>query len=207
MTPTLSVIIPTVGRPALMRILEDLQPDLGDHDEVLVVGDGDYPQAALIVSAMGDERFAYYPGPVTACYGNAQRQYGMTLARGSHLCFFDDDDRVLTGGLRILRVLAGRYPSHLTLTRMIDKHGLLLWAEPELKQGNVSTQMILVPNIPSCLGTWGARYEGDYDFIASTVARGWPIHWSTTILADCRPCLNPSLPPASPATASSIAPT
>ncbi len=188
MTPTLSIIVPTVGRPSLMRLLEELQPDLGDHDEVLVIGDGPQEKAAWIVSTFVDPRMRYLPGPETHCFGNAQRQYGMTQAMGSHLCFFDDDDQVLTGGLRILQVLATKRPNTFTLTRMLDKHGLLLWRKPEVVQGNVSTQMILCPNDRAKLGQWGARYEGDCDFITSTLAlSGWPVHWSTTIVADCRP--------------------
>jgi hypothetical protein len=188
MTPTLSIIVPTVGRPTLMRLLEEMEPDLGEHDEVLVIGDGPQPQAAWIVSTFVDPRIRYFDGPETHCFGNAQRQYGMTQATGSHLCFFDDDDHVLTGGLRILRVLAGNRPTTFTLTRMLDKNGLVLWHQPVVMQGNVSTQMILCPNVPTSLGQWGARYEGDYDFISSTlVLSRWPVHWSTTLIGDCRP--------------------
>ncbi len=187
MTPTLSVIVPTCGRESLARLLDDLIPDLGEHDEVIVVGDGPQPTAQALVAAVTDPRVWYTEGPATGCYGNAQRQYGMTPAHGSHLCFVDDDDHVLTGGLRILRRLAARHPLTVILSRMIDKRGLLLWMNEEVKQGNVSSQMILVPNVPAALGTWGARYEGDYDFLASTVAYGWPVHWSPTIVTDCRP--------------------
>jgi hypothetical protein len=38
-----------------------------------------------------------------------------------------------------------------------------------IREGNVSTQMFCVPRTAT-LGKWGTRYEGDYDFIASTVA-------------------------------------
>jgi len=187
MTPSLSVIVPTVGRPVLLRLLEDLAPDLEPTDEVIVVGDGPQPQADLTVQAMACDQMRYVDGPATGCYGNAQRQLGMSLARGSHLCFFDDDDRVLVGGLRILRRLASAHPMTVVISRMIDKHSLILWQVPEVRQGNVSTQMLLVPNVPPRLGVWGDRYEGDYDFLTSTLAYGWPVQWSPTILADCRP--------------------
>ncbi|MDD5366930.1 MAG: glycosyltransferase family A protein [Gallionellaceae bacterium] len=187
MTPTLSVIVPTCGRESLSRLLADLIPDLGEHDEVIVVGDGLQVPAKRIVVDRADPHVRYAETPPTYCFGNAQRQYGMTLARSSHLCFVDDDDHVLIGGLRILRRLAARHPLTVILSRMIDKRGLLLWMHEEVKQGNVSSQMILVPNVPAALGVWGARYEGDYDFLASTVAYGWPVHWSPTIITDCRP--------------------
>jgi hypothetical protein len=38
-----------------------------------------------------------------------------------------------------------------------------------LQVGYVSTQMMVVPNVPSLLGRWSERYEGDYDFAASTL--------------------------------------
>ena len=41
MTPRLSIIIPTTGRPSLARALASLAPaGIGPEDEVIVVGDG-----------------------------------------------------------------------------------------------------------------------------------------------------------------------
>jgi hypothetical protein len=49
--------------------------------------------------------------------------------------------------------------------------GLPIWRNrlPALMLGNVSNQNFITPNIKERLGQWGKRYEGDFDFIVSTV--------------------------------------
>ena len=38
-----------------------------------------------------------------------------------------------------------------------------------LQVGYVGTPMLCIPNKPGNVGTWSSRYEGDYDFAASTM--------------------------------------
>jgi len=188
MMPTLSIIVPTTGRISLLRAVYAALPSLGENDEILVVGDGPQPFAEQMIREVNDARVDYLDGPQTGCFGNAQRQAGMQMARGSHLVFVDDDDLPLVGYAAIWRVLCARHPHHVVLARMQDKFGNVLWDDQAIRQGNISTQMSAVPNVPARLGQWGTRYEGDFDFIQSTLAVGhWPIAWSPTILVDCRP--------------------
>jgi hypothetical protein len=51
-------------------------------------------------------------------------------------------------------------------------NGLTLWTEPVVRLGNVSTQMLCVPNSPTKLGSWrGGEIDrhGDFEFLRSTV--------------------------------------
>jgi hypothetical protein len=55
----------------------------------------------------------------------------------------------------------------------------MLWTEPVLRERNVGTPMVLVPNIPENLGRWeNPEYPrmADYRFVADTAARlGEPV--------------------------------
>ncbi len=48
------------------------------------------------------------------------------------------------------------------------ENDFVLWQDEEVREGNVASQMICVPNIPEALGTWTNRYESDHDFVEST---------------------------------------
>jgi len=92
----------------------------------------------------------------------------MSVATGTHIAFMDDDD-VFTddAGRAIGRALAA-WPSRVHIFRMRCGDRLFggyncIW------EGGISTQMFVVPN-DDCLGRWSTRYEGDFDFINSTLA-------------------------------------
>ena len=165
--PTLSIIIPTLGRPLLGKILRELAAQLGPLDEVLVVGDGPQPTAESIVAGT-DPRIRYLEGEQDHCWGHPQRNWAMARAKGTHLASFDDDDSLMPGALEIMRSAASRAQDRPHLFK-IRYRGEVIWKERALACGNVSTQMFLVPKVRGRLGEWGARYEGDLDFIRSTV--------------------------------------
>jgi hypothetical protein len=164
--PTLSIIIPTIARPLLARILREIVPELQGQDEVLLVGDGHQPDAKRTIEGM-DPRIKYHEFGPAHCWGHPQRNWAMERTRGSHLASFDDDDALRPGALETMREVISRFPNRPLMFRM-EYGAEILWREPTLACGNVSTQMFVVPNVKGRLGVWGERYEGDFDFIHST---------------------------------------
>lgn len=165
--PTLSLIIPTIGRPHLKRLLDQVVPQLWENDEVMVVGDGPQPAAQAMTEGV-DSRVTYHEYGPTRCWGHQQRNWAMLVAGKSHLMFLDDDDESRPGAFNIIREVAARHPEHILIFKTMHQ-GRPIWVEPEIRQTNVSTQCFVVPNIPERLGTWGSRYAGDFDFIESAV--------------------------------------
>lgn len=157
---SLSVIIPTIGRESLQRVLEQVCPQLQDDDEVVVVADGPVPRAAEIAASFPVRYFEHGP---THVWGNAQRNFGIKMARGTHLYFLDDDDQSLPGALQTIREKVADEPKRIHLFRMHHGGGIL-WARPEVCMGNVSTQMIVVPN-DSFVAQWPDVYAGDLMFL------------------------------------------
>jgi glycosyltransferase involved in cell wall biosynthesis len=151
---TFSVIVPTRGRPSLLRTLASIVEQLEPGDEVLVLRDDS-----------GD-------------VGDTPRNGAIPRARGTHLLFMDDDDQYAKGALANIRRFAEEHPGRIGIFRMRFDHGLLLWRQPVLEFGNVSTQLFVVPNIPGKLARWEQRGRviGDYVFITETAKlQGDPI--------------------------------
>jgi glycosyltransferase involved in cell wall biosynthesis len=157
--PSLSVVIASCGRPSLTATIDSILGQ-GHEVEVLVDINHDIP------------------------WGNAARQRTMLRARGSHLLFMDDDDLYAPGAFEAIVRAAAENPARVHMFRMARPEGLDdIWRTPTLQEGNVSTQMVVVPNVAHKLGKWGDRYEGDWDFISGTVSLlGAPV-WHQDVIA------------------------
>ena len=145
---TISVIVPTRGRRSLRGTLASVARQLEPGDEVLV-------------RWSRDEDF-----------GNSARQSLIERARGTHLAFIDDDDQFADDALATMRRVAAENPGRIVVFRMRYLDGSVLWRQPALRERNVSSQMLLVPNVPGKLGRWeNPDYTrmADYRFLADSV--------------------------------------
>ena len=193
----LSIIIPTIGRKTLARALDSIT-DTGMACQVVVVSDG--ADAERIVSESdcpaaprrrkGDgwkTRYFYYRLPERHHHwGCAARTAGIEIATGTHLMFLDDDDWYREHALGDVAAVVEEYPDQPLMFRVEMPYlGQIIWGEPVVREGNVSSQMFVVPNDPDRLGRWTRRYKGDYDFIMSTLAK-WPpdsLVWREEVIA------------------------
>lgn len=185
--PWFSVIVPTSGRESLRRTLRRLRAEDRGDIEVLVVADGHQPTAAKIArrKAARWRALRYFETEPTRNWGNAQRMVGIDHARGRYLCFIDDDDVTKRGAFRIIREAVQAHPDRIILFRMKYLRGTILWREPRLAHGNVSTQQIVVPNLPGKVGSWLTqdRRDSDFDFIRECVElQGEPV-WRPEVIA------------------------
>jgi spore maturation protein CgeB len=183
-TPRLSILVVTAGRPTLERTLRSIEAQpLEPGDEVLVVGnDSEIERLA--------KRFGYryiQDGPF-GCWGQRERQAAMFKARGTHLLFMDDDDFYLDSAFTAIRQAIVEHPTSPHMFRMYAPVQLgTLWKTQVVACGNVSGTQFVVPN-DDRIGHWGMRYEGDFDFIQSTL-RNYPfdaLRWHETVIVGCR---------------------
>lgn len=160
---SLSIIVPTSNKPGLARALESVSSQMLPGDELIVKRD-----------ATGD-------------WGHTPRNLAMQEATGTHLMFMDDDDIYLPGALDRVRARLSVNPDKPHIFAMRNGLNGMVLPNPQggLRCGNVSTQMIVVPNNKERLGTWGHRYVGDWDFISSTVAKYPPesLIWCPEVIA------------------------
>ena len=93
--PQVSVVIPTKGRPALVRRAVDSVLGQTFQDvEVIVVVDGHDPETEAVLSAIVDPRLQIIVNP-SSLGGSMARNAGADAARAEWLAFLDDDDEWL----------------------------------------------------------------------------------------------------------------
>jgi glycosyltransferase involved in cell wall biosynthesis len=164
----LTIVVPTIGRPSLRNTLDSIACQLQMFDQVFVVADGNYPASNTLVQQYGIQ-YGYFElanGPHND-WGARARNFGIDLAKKAYIAFMDDDDHYLPGAFEFIKNAIQMSPGNPFMFRMI--HGKnIIWTRNELALGNVSSQMVVVPNDRKKLGRFTDRYEGDYDFIKQT---------------------------------------
>jgi hypothetical protein len=170
--PRLSIVVATTGRETLTRTLASIRSQrLLEGDEVLLVHDGEAGARTVIAwnqSQLPGQLFALVNGPHSD-WGAAARTTGQSRVRGTHILWQDDDDYYLPGAFDVIRREIVATPEAILLFRIAYPNGALLWRFPGFQLKNVSTQMYVIPS-STRLGCWGTRYQGDFDFILTTVA-------------------------------------
>lgn len=172
----LSIIIPTIGRKSLATALDSILTPTGQV-QVIVVSDGaDAERMVTETEWPGGEAEALYHRLPERHYdwGCAARTKGIELSTGDYLMFLDDDDWYCERALDTVYAVIEEYPNRPLMFRMTQpsKNGVV-WEDPVVRRGNVSSQIFVVPNDPERLGKWTPHYAGDLDFITSTLAK-WP---------------------------------
>jgi len=171
----LSVIVASCDRPSLAAAMRSASSQMHEGDEVLVAVNQDCP------------------------WGHKARNHLMRAARGDYLLFMDDDDAYVPGALDVVRAAVEQDKTagqRMHLFRMQYANGAQLWADPTVRLGNVSTQMVVVPwgvtrMFASC--RWNEDlYEGDYHFIAACADRV-PTAWHEEVIALVRPVMMANL--------------
>ncbi len=181
MNASLSIIIPThdPDRP-LARCLESAAAQMAPDDECIVVLDAfEMPDSARLaitdtVRSFGPRFSAFRYDAGHHCWGHHQQNYGLSCARRDFVLGNDDDDvfapdafeaiRTIIGNLEVPRPLLFRFRSYF---------GPVYWDRPRAVEHHIGGHCAVFPNIPERLGRYTCRYQGDYDFIRSTLDL-WP---------------------------------
>lgn len=157
---TISFVIPTIGRESLKRTL------------------------ASIEKWEGDEIWAIQHFPPSKTWGNAERKEGIKKSACDYIAFMDDDDYYVPGHRQIMDIALRENPGKPNLFRIQYPNGKILWEKKEIVPGNISSQMILVPNKKQLFRRSqfpGKTNMGDYYFAA-----GWKfpeVIWREEIIA------------------------
>lgn len=200
MTPTLSVVIPTLGRDSLKRQLDSLLPQLNRQDEVIVVADalGDYSKASDIVCMCSYNKavtcssvnggfpavhFSKTDNTVSSL-GSAQRNQGIEQAIGHYIWHVDDDDYCSPDAVKTIRN-ALRIPNspEMHIFQMMFR-GSVLWQHNRIECGNFGTPCLVVANHPEA-PFWqvpNSSYTTDFNWTSLFVEQAIPIFWHKGIV-------------------------
>ncbi len=172
-----SVLLPTIGRPTLLRTLLSLKHQAWElGDEILLLSDDNHGAVADILGLAAMPRdlvkhFQVEDGPYKD-WGHTPRNLYMRDAAGDFLCHFDDDDVAARDMIHSMRqVCVDRDYVH--MFRMVNYGtGRVVWTKKGLlKRKHISTQNIVHPFDPDNFGKWGTYYGGDSAFIRETAGK------------------------------------
>jgi hypothetical protein len=182
--PTLSVVIATIGRPTLLATFESLR-QLGPADEILLITDGDHPQAFVMLDAAGlacsSQRIVHRPRAND--WGHTLRNIYSRRANGQRVLHIDDDDVYLDGALDLVRLECSKYPGQLVVFGILLPGGQIP-RDHQIRVGNIDTKCGALPNVPEKWGTWQRFYGGDGAFYESC---RFEVAWCDRPIAAQRP--------------------
>lgn len=194
-SPTFTFCIPThrADRP-LKRCLDSLAVQLGNDDEVIVVGDtldGPLPSVEKMVENYGT-RYRYFEHNTGVHdYGHAQLNAAIAAATKTWLHCSDDDDVWTPGAIPIMRQAVSESDGHPLLFRFLSYHGHLVWEQRGFfAEHHIGGHCLVCPNIPEKLGKWASHYQGDWSYVSETVALHGGIEnviWRDEIIVVARP--------------------
>ena len=193
----LSVITPTCGRDSLSAAVASIVDQLAPTDELVLVGDGEQTYArglARVAREMTVARIVYLEAKdAVSQFGNAQRDAGLRVARGSHVGFLDDDDVYQPGALAAFRDAATSAPAavHVFRAEWGPGHhagGTVLWQEPVFRLANVGTPMVVYPRdrLPAWMRFNRHGTVSDFGWMQEA-AHGREIVWHEQLVATVRP--------------------
>lgn len=117
----ISVVMPTRNRAATIGgAIESVLAQRHDRWELLVADDGSEDGTRAIVTAFGDERIRLLSAPQGGVAHARNR--ALDAARGSLVCYLDDDNRLGLGWLHAVAWALKRFPSRATFygARIVD---------------------------------------------------------------------------------------
>jgi hypothetical protein len=168
----ITFVVASIGRESLLTTLQSIETLPGD--EILLVSNK---------FRVDDPRVRYVDCPPGKDWGHTERNVGTPHARGQYLAHIDDDDVYAPGTRALMQDAIKRTPGKPVLFRMRFPNGITLWDQPELRCGNVGTPMMLIPNRPTMLGTWGSFVGGDCNFLETMKWKPEEIVWRPEVIA------------------------
>lgn len=113
-TPVLfSIVIPTYNRASfILKTVDSFIAQSNSNFELIIVDDGSKDNTEEVVNTITDKRVSYHKKANEE--RGAARNYGLALAKGDYVNFFDSDDLA--------------YPNHLEIARQIIEK----FSEPEI---------------------------------------------------------------------------
>lgn len=179
----------------LARCLDSIAPQLAPGDEVIVAldtHDGMLPGVEARVTAYGSQFRTVSLDAGHHCWGHCQHNLALTQAKGDYIHLNDDDDVWEPDAAANIRTAAKAFPSKVLLFRFVSYIGRqVFWDRVgHMERDFIGGHCLVVPNVQTKIGRFRCQYNGDYDWIESTVnAFGGPENaiWLTDIIARARP--------------------
>ena len=183
--PTIGVFIPTPGRKSLVRTVHSIKTQrLIPGDDILIVGDGHDEWTHNYIKSVGPP-FRYIAIPQTRDWGHSQDNYGMQNVGGDVIVAQDDDDIFAPRAFEEIRQAVIQYPNRPIMARVKTPFLGVLWTQPAVPP--FDGHCLIIPNNKEKLGYWGPQYDGDQDYMRTSVEPYSGCGWLDKVLSITRP--------------------
>ena len=160
---TFNVLITTVGRPSLVKMLDSLKDELLESDCLTIVFDG-------CKSTTGDLsefkcKVNIFEEPIAlGFYGHGIRnKYASLLEYRTFVMHADDDDVYFKGAFEILRNSCTN-PFTLYIGKMLDHERNIIPKSEDIRKCNIGTPNGIIPYELNMKSFWKYERGGDGDF-------------------------------------------
>lgn len=164
--PSLHVLVATIGRDTLQRLLDSILPFLTEVDHLTIVFDGVAP-SQINVETKGVVHIHHEPIALGYWGHGIRNKYAHLIEKTDFVMHADDDDEYKSGAFDSVRSLC----TDLSTLYIMKVHNVTrntyVPAYPKIANTNVSTQCGVIPYDLNQKGTWGLFYGGDFAFYDS----------------------------------------
>lgn len=153
-----NVIITTIGRPDLQRMLDSICPQLEESDYITIIWDGGNPNDFMVetkatkISIVNDQPLGHW--------GHGSRTKWQKYLPGDYFINADDDDAFTPDAM--LEIRKNCTDDKLYIFKMLVNNSIKLPAEPVIALANIGTPCGVYK--PYNLPDWVFEYGGDYRF-------------------------------------------
>lgn len=173
---TFNVLIATIGRPSLQKMLDSLSPQLEKEDCLTVVFDGFATPPTFDFSMFKCQVNIYCEEYALGFYGHAIRnKYASFLQRRDFVMHADDDDTYVADSFDKLRnicldkdvLYVAKHTNNGTLIPALNNNTVCF--------GNIGTPSGIIPYELNKKEKWEHKYGGDGDFYVKLTKHLQPI--------------------------------
>jgi len=167
---TFNILIATIGRPTLQRMLNSLSPQLVESDCLTIVYDGHSTPPVFDLLDFKCKVVQHCEPVALGSWGHGIRnKYAPLLEKRDFVLHADDDDSYLPGAFAKLRIQCTN-PETLYVAKM-NNYGGIIPNGNVIKLNNIGTPCGIIPYDLNIKGTWRHQYGGDglfYEEIAKS---------------------------------------
>jgi hypothetical protein len=191
---TFNILIATVGRPSLQRMLDSLSPQLEEQDCLTIVFDGHSGIPTFNLSKFNCSIQQYFEPVALGSWGHAIRnKYSTLLEKRDFVMHADDDDIYLPDVFGELRKQCVN-PETLYIARMRGPNGYIVPEGPRIIEGHIGTPNGIIPYSLNIQGNWLPRFGGDGAFYTQLSKLSKNTEYLQTLIYQIRPSGLQSMP-------------
>jgi len=164
MEKTFNIILTTIGRESITRMVNSIYPQLKKGDYLTIICDcrltAVLPKITECLERSVCNIVLIQNSEVKGYMGHGSRTFFQNKLFGDYLMNADDDDYYLPDAMESIRSVCKE--EKLYIFKMADEKREIPFV-PSLTESNIGTPCGVIPN-NSNLPMWGERYGGDFDF-------------------------------------------